>query len=69
MKVAIKVKCIGCSHQWSINHAESKRLSKSLSVPMCGKCGMPAIAILAEGELNDGNNHDQAATGEETTAR
>jgi NAD-dependent SIR2 family protein deacetylase len=67
MMVSIEVKCIGCNHQWSINHTESKRLSKSLSVPMCEKCGMPAIAVLAEGELNDRTDNEQATAGEETS--
>jgi hypothetical protein len=40
--------CIGCKSRKDIDEAESDRLSKTHSVPMCDDCGMPMVAQSAQ---------------------
>ena len=47
MSTVVIVRCIACPATKRIDEAESKRLSASISVPMCDTCGMPMLAISA----------------------
>lgn len=46
--VKITAQCVGCKSKREIDHAESRKLSLQRSVPMCEKCGMPMVAVLAK---------------------
>lgn len=44
-QVTITVECIGCKARKEIDYAESQRLSLQGDVPLCDKCGMPAVFV------------------------
>lgn len=46
--VKITVECISCKSRRDIDYAESQRLSLQGDVPLCEKCGMPAICVSAK---------------------
>ncbi len=39
--------CLSCNSRRDIDEDESKRLTESLSIPLCDQCGKPTFAVRA----------------------
>lgn len=52
MKAMIQVRCVGCRSVRDVSEAESRGLTKSMSIPMC-KCGLPMLVEKVEGKMKE----------------
>jgi DNA-directed RNA polymerase subunit M/transcription elongation factor TFIIS len=47
----IVARCVSCRHERNIDEAESERLTREHSVPICDKCGSVMVADRVEERL------------------